>query len=424
MHLRTRRERARPRYPRPALWVGGAFAGAAVLWTVIGIPTVVRYPTDLDVRPRYAGTFSLLVDPATAAPLAKPVVLPLAVDRHIEAIGDESGSSRVVVRETIHEVAGGLLDVTQTNQYVMDRSSVENVADDRAFAFEPANVVDRSGSYRLNLPFGTSRDNTYDVYKNEIARTYRLVGDTRTPTSDVEGLHLSNFTARVDEAPLSRAYLTELGKAVPLPASLSLDQMKPQLLAAGIDVDALLMALTPVLTPRDAATLSRFAAQPIPLTYVLSFRGNAAVEPVTGAEVRVSVSESVGARPDLTSLPALQGVLSQYPGVPEAVAARTALGELAGAPAIPLFRYSYTQTTGSVADIAATTRDMRRQVLTATVWLPRGLAAGAVVSLVAGAAVFLSRRSGPAGIAGRDEAPAAPPSDREREPATMGGGTR
>src|SRR5262245_29563345 len=275
MHLRTRRERARPRYPRPALWVGGAFAGAAVLWTVIGMPTVVKYPTDLDVRPRYAGTFRLLVDPATASPLAEPVVLPLAVDRHIEAIGDESGSSRVVVRETIHEVARGLLDVTQTNQYVMDRSSVENVADHRAFAFEPANAVDRSGSYRLNLPFGTSRDNTYDVYKNEIARTYRLVGDTRTPTSDVEGLHLSNFTARVDEAPLIRAYLTEVGKAVPLPASLSLDQMKPQLLAAGIDVDALLKALTPVLTPGDAATLSRFAAQPIPLTYVLSFRGNA-----------------------------------------------------------------------------------------------------------------------------------------------------
>jgi len=38
---------------------------------------------------------------------------------------------------------------------------------------------------------------------------------------------------------------------------------------------------------------------------------------------------------------------------------------------------------------------LRRQVLTATVWLPRGLAAGAVVSLVAGAAVFLARRSGP-----------------------------
>lgn len=424
MHLRTRRDGARPRYPRIALWVGGGFTAAAVLWTAVGIPTVVKYPTDLDVRPRYAGTFGLLVDPATAAPLATPVVVPLTVDRHIEAIGEESGSSSVVVRERIHEVAGDLLDVTQTNQYVMDRSSLENVADDRAFAFEPANVVDRSGSYRLNLPFGTRRSETYEVYKNEIAGTYRMVGDTRTPTTDIDGLHLSNFTARVDEAPLSRAYLAELDKAVPLPASLSLDQMKPQLRAAGIDVDTLVMALTPVLTPADAATLSRFAAERIPITYVLSFTGHAAVEPVTGAEVRVSVSEAVGARPDLTNLPALQGVLSHYPGVPEAVAARTALGKLAGAPAIPLFRYSYAQTPSSVADIAATTRDMRRQVLMAKVWVPRGLVAGAVVSLLVGAAVVLRRRPRPSGTGVRDDTHPAPPLDQEREPVTTGGGTR
>jgi hypothetical protein len=36
-------------------------------------------------------------------------------------------------------------------------------------------VVDRSGSYRLNLPFDTSRSETYDIYKNEIDDTYGLV---------------------------------------------------------------------------------------------------------------------------------------------------------------------------------------------------------------------------------------------------------
>ena len=175
MHRKTSKRHARHRYPRTALWVAGGLAAATLAWMVVGVPTFVKYPTDLDVSPRYEGTFSLLVDPSTAAPLAEPVVMPLTVDRHIEAIGDESGSSRVVVRETIHQVAGDLLDVTQTNQYVMDRSSIENVADDRAFAFDPANVVDRSGSYRLNLPFDTSRSETYEIYKNEIDDTYGLV---------------------------------------------------------------------------------------------------------------------------------------------------------------------------------------------------------------------------------------------------------
>jgi hypothetical protein len=392
---------------------------------VVGVPTLVKYPTDLDVSPQYEGTFSLLVDPLTAAPLAEPVVMPLTVDRRIEAIEDESGSSRVVVRETIHQVAGELLDVTQTNQYVMDRSSIENVADDRAFAFDPANVVDRSGSYRLNLPFDTSQSETYDIYKNEIDDTYGLVGDTETPTTDLEGLHLSNFVASVDEARLSDAYLTELNKTVPLPDTMTLDQMKPQLLAAGIDVDALVTALTPVLTPEDAATLSSFAADPIPIEYVMSFDGQAAVEPVTGAEVRVSVSESVGASPVLTSLPALQDVLSHYPGVPEAVTASAALDDLAAAPASPLFEYSYEQTPASVADVADTVTDMRRQVLLAKVWLPLALAAGAVVSLVVGAVVFLRRRPRPMDTTGLEEPHPAPrPDKEEREIVTAGRDTR
>ncbi len=425
MHRKTSTHHSRHRYPRTALWVAGGLAAATVAWLVVGVPTLVKYPTDLDASPRYEGTFSLLVDPSTAAPLAEPVVMPLTVDRHIEAIDDESGSSRVVVRETIHQVAGDLLDVTQTNQYVMDRSSIENVADDRAFAFDPANVVDRSGSYRLNLPFDTSRSETYDIYKNEIDDTYGLVGDTETPTTDIEGLHLSNFVAHLDEAPLSDAYLAELNKAVPLPDTMTLDQMKPQLLATGVDVDALVTALTPVLTAEDAATLSSFAAEPIPIEYVLSFDGQAAVEPVTGAEVSVSVSESVGASPVLTSLPALQDVLGHYPGVPEAVTVNSALDDLAAAPASPLFDYSYEQTPASVADVADTVTDMRRQVLLAKVWLPLALVAGAVVSLIVGAVVFLRRRPRPIDMTGMEEPHPAPrPDKEERELVTAGRGTR
>ena len=58
--------------------------------------------------------------------------------------------------------AGDIVDATQTNVYVMDRRTLQNVADDRAYAFDPSNVVDRSGAYRLNLPFDTSSDSTYD----------------------------------------------------------------------------------------------------------------------------------------------------------------------------------------------------------------------------------------------------------------------
>jgi hypothetical protein len=115
----------------------------------------------------------------------------------------------------------------------------------------------------------------------------------------------------------------------------------------------------------------------------------------------------------LTSLPALQQVLGNYPDVPEAVATNAALDDLANAPAIPAIEYSYEQTPASVADVADTATDLRRQVLLAKVWLPLGLAAVAVLSLVVGAIVFLRRRPRPIDTTGLDEPHPAPHPDKQ-----------
>ncbi len=418
------RPRTGHRFPRPALVTAGVFAVAALLWMLVAVPALVKYPTDLNVDLQYKGTFTVLVDPTTSAPLAEPMVLPLTVDRHIEAVGDESGASLVVVRETIRQRAGDLLDVTQTNQYVMDRSTLKNVADDRAFAFDPANVVDRAGAYRLNLPFDTSTNQTYEIYKNEIDGTYHIAADTQTPTGSIDGVDVSYFLASVNEAPISDAYLAELSKAVPLPTSLTLDQMKPQLLVSGIDVDAVLAALAPSLTPDDTATLAKFAGEPIGLDYVLSFGGRMAVEPVTGADVQVAVNESVGVRPQVTNMPALLDVLGHYPDVPEAVAAGTALDKLVNGPAIPLFNYNYEQTPASVSDVAAKATSMRHQVLLAKVWLPLGLVVAALLSLVIGVVIFVRRRPRPTDLTFVDETRPVPrPTEDERELVTTGKGS-
>ena len=375
----SRKYHKRHRYPRPALAAGAFFALAALVWLVVGVPTFVKYPTDLDATPRYEGTFTVLVDATTAAPLAEPMELPLTVERHIEALDGEesagvsSGATRVVVRETIDLQAGDLLAATQVNQYVMDRSTLENVEDDRAFAYDDANVVDRSGAYRVNLPFDTAGDQSYTIYQNEIEDTYEMVPDEASTVTEIEGLAVETFTAEKTEAPLSETYLATLNEMVPLPESLTLDQLQPHLLAAGIDVPAVTAALAPVLTPEDAAAYAEFAGQPIGLEYVQSVVGKSAIEPVPGAQVRVEVtSYRVGARPVLTELPALQDILSHYPDVPEAVETSAALDELATAPAIPLFEYNYTQTPSSVAEVADMTRDMRSEVQMAKVWLPLG----------------------------------------------------
>lgn len=415
------RPHARHRFPRTALLIGGGLAAALVAWMLVGIPALVKYPTDLEADQAFEGTFTVLVDPTSAAPLEEPLVLPLSVDRHIEAIGDKSGANQVVVRETIEERAGDIVDITQVNQYVMDRSSIENVADERAYTFERDNVVDRSGSYRLHLPFDTSRDETYLIYSPETDTTYPITVDPATPTSDVEGLTLSNFVANESEVPVTEAYLRDLGKAVALPRELTLEQMEPHLLAAGVDVDALLAALLPVLSPADTATLVEFAEQPIGLDYVMSFSGRLGIEPVTGAEVQVSVAESIGARPRLDTLPDLLAVLDSYPEVPEAAAAAEALQALADAPAIPVFEYRYDQTPASVAIIADEAAAMRTQVLLVKVWVPTGLAAGALLALGIGMVLFLRRRPRPVDLSTIYTTPPVPHPAEEARPTIPAG---
>ena len=76
-------------------------------------------------------------------------------------------------------------------------------------------MVDRSGTYRLNLPFDTTSGSTYAIYKNEIATTYNA-GEPATPTTEDAGLHLRNFTASRRRRRSPR-HIAELSKTVPLP---------------------------------------------------------------------------------------------------------------------------------------------------------------------------------------------------------------
>jgi len=371
-----------------AIGAGALFLVAALVWWLVAVPALVKYPTDLDVTPQYAGTFRLFVNPATAAPLASPQELPLTIERHLEADGSESGASRVVVKETITQKAGSVLSAVEHNAYVMDRRSMENVADGRAYAFAPQNAVDRSGSYRLQLPMGTDRDEKYQVYKNETGASYPLVGDAEDATRKVEGLTLSNFNASAKEVPLSPAYLAGLRKLVPLPTEVTFEQLKPQLAAAGIDFDKTLAGVVAVMSPEDRAALLGAMAKPLKMQYLSSFEGTVAVEPRTGTEVDVvAISETISAKPVIENFDQLQGLLTKYIAQPAVQAAVPALTTLASAPASPLFQYDYAQTAPSVADIAGEAKDMRNQIVLAERWVPLSLlVVGLLALLLAGRA--------------------------------------
>ena len=155
------------------------------VWTSVAVPKLVKYPSDVDETPVYTGTVTLYIDPATTAPIDPPKEFPLEVSRNIKTV--ESSSDLAVVKETASLKATGLFDSVQEQQYVMDRRSMRNVKDDRAWAFDSSNIVDRSPNYRINFPLDNKAVPT-PIYSNEQASVYEanpdpagFVGDDRGP---------------------------------------------------------------------------------------------------------------------------------------------------------------------------------------------------------------------------------------------------
>jgi hypothetical protein len=172
-----------------------------------------------------------------------------------------------------------------------------------------------------------------------------------------------------------------------------------------------------VITADDLALLSKVAARPIPLQYVLSVEGTARVETTTGAEVDVVATEWVGAKPVLADAAELQALLARYRNVPEAVAGGEALAALSAAPATKLFEYRYEQTPASVAEIAHEVKSQRQKIRLAEVYVPAGLLAAAVLILAAGALVYWHRRGSTIDL--RDAPPVAD-TQPERETVSSG----
>ncbi len=386
----TPARRRRPWMAITVIVLGALFVAAAPVWRAWAVPALVRFPTNVDLRPRYEGNFTVYVDPATAAPLAAPSTKPLVVNREIQTIPGQSTTGRVVVRETIAYDVPGLAPASQVHQYVMDRRSFANVADQRAWAFDSSNPLNRAGAYWVSLPMSSPAAASVSMFKDETATTFAAI--PAGAEEKVDGMRLVAYDARATAVPLSEAYLRSLDKVVPLPRALLFDQLKPALVAAGVPVDAALAALVKVATPADLNALVQLTKQPIPLQYVDTFSGRTFVEPRTGAIVDASsVVERVSARPSAGALPPLLAILGRYQSQPAAAEAITALQGLATKP-IPVFEYRYAQTDQSVSDVASWVHTQRNDIKMAEQTVPFVLVGVGTLLIVGGGVALIVRR--------------------------------
>ena len=384
--------------------IGASLLIAMGLWLIIAPGLLVKYPSDLDKTAVAEGTLSLFLEPETATVRSEPLVLPLDIRRHVRVVG--SSGSEATVQETSTERIGSLPEQTLEQRYVIDRGSLENVDSEKAYAYAPDNVTDRSPYYSINLPFGAGAG-PYELWKNETGTAY--VFEQEGAEIERDGVTLIPMTGSLTDVPATAAYVDQLG-GQGIAKSLTAEQMAAQLEAQGIDLQALTEEVLPAMTGPQRRLARTVLAQAVPLQYFVSVKTRLLVEPTTGAIVSLdSIEQTLTAAPDLEGFAKLAESLDTPPlaDQPAVQQVRETLAVLAAPEPVKVLAMKYGQTPQSVADFAAYAKDKAADITLVKTTIPLILGILAGIALIAAGVIAARDRRHP-------PARAATPSEEQR----------
>ena len=406
-------DRANRRSRRRAGWivlaVGVVFAVAGIVLPFILGAAFVSFPGGpVDQTTQANGSYTQLVNPATLAPQTGQT-RDLCLNRRLRTV--ETTGNTVILQQDDSELIGTLspppkvpdctlpwLHVSQ--RYAIDQDSVRNVASPQAYAYAPGNTVDRSPAYSVNLPLGTG-NGPYLMWDDATGSTYPLAADGSTT---VDRLQLEKFHGHLDAAPVSAAFLATLAP-LGLTSTMTLDQLTPQLTAAGVDVNQLRNVAVLQLNGNDndvtsdRAVVDGILKVPPTISYLLATDVQLLVYPKTGTIVSADVRQTLEMRPDITGIDRVLAIISQpkYAGRAALVAAAAELAKLiAKPPTTMLSTVSYSPTLQSVASVAAFAKSRGDDIDRLTVTIPLIIGLVGLVLILVGVAllVWSGRRTG------------------------------
>ncbi|MBC7231017.1 MAG: DUF3068 domain-containing protein [Actinobacteria bacterium] len=362
---------------------------AAILWWAIAVNAMVKIPDDLDSTTKYEGEMTYYVNPATQEPLpeGEEMKMPMKVERRVVSMAEEYDSSTALIKEEVTVEVGGMKVPPGGLQsvYALDRKSSENLDDDRAYDFKAGNRVNRDGSYYPLLPFDTSKDETYKVWKGEIGEA----GESEF-LEEVEkfGVTVYNFkgsAALEEKKEVVPAYLEING----LPSEVTFEALKPQLQALGVDVDGLLALAQRRLSPEDLQSLDAALQEKIPLKYYWTYDIETSVEPKTGAPVDLyKDAEAMYMEPDTSKLAGVFAILAKYANDPELGPALSQLmglqSQLGESKPRKILEYSIAQTEETVKSAIDDAKDAVSKINLVKVYIPWALLIVGALLLIIG----------------------------------------
>jgi hypothetical protein len=360
---------------------------AAILWWAIAVNALVKLPDDIDSTTEYEGTFTSYVNLQTGEPLpeGEEVTLDMKVKRIITANAEEFDSSTGIVNEELSITLGPLAQDPVLSAFALDRKTMENVEDDRAWAYTPDNVVNRAGSYYPLLGFDVSKDDNYLIWKGEIEEPVEAAFINE---EEKEGVTVYNYGGTIDIADRKEVdplYIENLD----LPSEITFEDIKPMLTAMGVDADALITLATQVLSPEDQQALNQLLQEPIPVNYYWGGEIEVSVEPKTGIPVdSYKDIEALYMEPDLGNLEGIFTILAKYandpvlgPALAQLQDLQTQLGEME---LQKIFEYSYEQTDETVKQAIDDAKESAGLINLVKVYIPWALLIVGALLLIIG----------------------------------------
>ena len=374
--------------------LGIVVLAVTILWMTVGLDWAMKIPDGLDETQEYTGDIVFYVDLTTGVtyPAGQEVKEPFNVSRRIYTLDEETTGSSIAFQEDITK-AFGAIESTTSSVYVLDRSNALNLADEMAYDWQEANVVDRSGTYFPLFPASVDKNTLYPVWKTELGRA----GDAVFVEEEtVEGVKLYAFKGTMENEPVVANYAAMNG----FPESIPYSAIAEKLVAAGFDNDAFTALAMTRLSPEDQQELVTVTRQPIPLDYFWGGVMIVGIEPQTGFPMYVKeTTEELSMNANLSGLVPLFNTLMKYRDDevlgPYIKQLATIQVQLAAAEPQKIFSYSYRQTDESIAREAETARSNLDKIKLAKTYMPiAGFTLGGL--LLAAGIIMLARKKKPA----------------------------